>query len=112
MIRDQALAASGLLVERLGGPSVQPYQPPGLWKELTGGEDYRPDTGPDLYRRSLYTFWKRTVPRRRRWSTFDAAGRETCTVREVADEHAAPGPQPAERRDLRRGRPRAWPSAS
>ena len=82
MIRDQALAASGLLVERIGGPSVQPYQPPGLWKELTGGEDYRPDTGPSLYRRSLYTFWKRTVAPPS-MMTFDAAGRETCTVREA-----------------------------
>jgi hypothetical protein len=82
MIRDQALAASGLLVERLGGPSVRPYQPPGLWKELTGTEDYRPDTGPALYRRSVYTFWKRTVAPPS-MVTFDAAGRETCVVREV-----------------------------
>jgi hypothetical protein len=82
MIRDQGLAASGMLVERLGGPSVRPYQPPGLWKELTGGEDYRPGTGPDLYRRSLYTFWKRTAAPPA-MATFDAAGRETCTVREV-----------------------------
>jgi hypothetical protein len=82
MIRDQALAASGLLVERLGGPSVRPYQPSGLWKELTGGEDYRPGTGPDLYRRGLYTFWKRTAAPPS-MATFDAAGREACTVREV-----------------------------
>jgi hypothetical protein len=82
MIRDQALAASGLLVERIGGPSVRPYQPAGLWKELTGTEDYRPDTGPSLYRRSMYTFWKRTVAPPA-MVTFDAAGRETCTVREV-----------------------------
>jgi hypothetical protein len=82
MIRDQALAASGLLVERLGGPSVRPYQPSGLWKELTGSEDYRPDSGPNLYRRSLYTFWKRTVAPPS-MTTFDSAGRETCTVREV-----------------------------
>ena len=45
MIRDQALAVSGLLVEKLGGPSVKPYQPPGLWKELTGGDDYEQDHG-------------------------------------------------------------------
>jgi hypothetical protein len=82
MIRDQALAVSGLLVERIGGPSVRPYQPAGLWKELTGAEDYRPDTGPGLYRRSLYTFWKRTVAPPS-MVTFDAAGRETCSVREV-----------------------------
>ena len=81
-IRDQALAASGLLVERLGGPSVRPYQPAGLWKELAGGDDYKPDTGADLYRRSLYTFWKRTIAPPSMMN-FDAAGRETCIVREV-----------------------------
>jgi Protein of unknown function (DUF1553)/Protein of unknown function (DUF1549)/Planctomycete cytochrome C/Concanavalin A-like lectin/glucanases superfamily len=79
-LRDQALAASGLLVERIGGPSVKPYQPPGLWKELTGSEDYVPDHGDKLYRRSLYTFWKRTVAPPA-LVTFDAAGRETCVVR-------------------------------
>jgi hypothetical protein len=81
-IRDQALFASGLLVEQLGGPSVKPYQPPGLWKELTGGEDYEPDSGESLYRRSLYTFWKRTVAPPT-MMTFDASGRETCSVRET-----------------------------
>jgi mono/diheme cytochrome c family protein len=80
-LRDQALAVSGLLVEKIGGPSVRPYQPPGLWKELTGGEDYRPDTGEALHRRSLYTFWKRTSPPPTMMN-FDAAGRETCVVRE------------------------------
>ncbi len=79
MIRDQALAASGLLVERLGGPSVRPYQPPDLWKDLT--EDrYVQDKGDKLYRRSLYTFWKRTIAPPA-MLTFDAAGRETCVVR-------------------------------
>jgi hypothetical protein len=82
MIRDQALAASGLLVEQLGGPSVNPYQPPGLWKELTGKEDYVADTGEKLYRRSMYTFWKRTVAPPS-MMTFDASARETCTVRET-----------------------------
>jgi hypothetical protein len=82
VIRDQALAASGLLVERLGGPSVNPYQPPGLWKELTGGGDVVQDHGPGLYRRSLYTFWKRTIAPPS-MMTFDAAGREACTVRET-----------------------------
>jgi hypothetical protein len=81
-IRDQALFAGGLLVERLGGPSVKPYQPPGLWKELTGGEDYEPDTGENLYRRSLYTFWKRTIAPPT-MLTFDASGREACSVRET-----------------------------
>jgi hypothetical protein len=81
MIRDQALAASGLLVEKLGGPSVRPYQPAGLWKELTGGEDYKADTGEGLYRRSMYTFWKRTIPPPL-LQTFDAPARETCVVLE------------------------------
>lgn len=83
VVRDQALAASGLLVERLGGPSVRPYQPAGLWKDLveTPAGDYTADRGPGLYRRSLYTFWKRTVAPPG-MMTFDAAGRETCVVRE------------------------------
>jgi hypothetical protein len=80
IIRDQALAASGLLVEKIGGPSVKPYQPAGLWTELTGGADYVPDTGEKLYRRSLYTFWKRTAAPPT-LVAFDAAGRETCVVR-------------------------------
>jgi hypothetical protein len=82
VLRDQALAISGLLVEKIGGPSVRPYQPPGLWKELTGGEDYKPDTGDGLHRRSLYTFWKRTSPPPAMMN-FDAAGREACVVREL-----------------------------
>jgi len=82
VIRDQALAVSGLLVEKLGGPSVKPYQPPGLVKELTGTEDYVQDHGENLYRRSLYTYWKRTVAPPT-MMTFDAGGRETCVVRET-----------------------------
>jgi hypothetical protein len=81
VVRDQALFASGQLVERIGGPSVKPYQPPGLWNELSGTGDYVPDTGEGLYRRSLYTFWKRTAPPPV-MATFDAAGREVCWVRE------------------------------
>ncbi len=81
MIRDQALRLGGLLVERTGGPSVKPYQPPGLWNELADA-DYVQDHGPDLYRRGLYTFWKRTVPPPS-MVAFDAPGRETCVVREV-----------------------------
>ncbi|MEW5978589.1 MAG: DUF1553 domain-containing protein [Acidobacteriota bacterium] len=80
MVRDQALALSGLLMEKLGGPSVKPYQPDGLWAELSG-EDYQRDSGDSLYRRSLYTFWKRTAPPPMMMN-FDAAGRETCVVRE------------------------------
>jgi len=79
MIRDQALAVSGLLVGEIGGPSVKPYQPKGLWKDLTG-TDYEPDHGDKLWRRSLYTFWKRTSPQPT-MTTFDAAGREACSVR-------------------------------
>jgi hypothetical protein len=81
-VRDQALAAAGLLVEHVGGPSVKPYQPAGLWKELSGGADYQRDKGEGLYRRSLYTFWKRTSPPPAMMN-FDAAGRETCIVRET-----------------------------
>jgi len=81
-LRDQALAVSGLLADKIGGPSVKPYQPPGLWKELAGGDDYIPDKGEGLHRRSLYTFWKRTAPPPMMMN-FDAAGRETCVVREL-----------------------------
>ncbi len=82
MIRDNALAVSGLLVDKIGGPSVKPYQPPGLWAETTSGQgltEYIMDTGENLYRRSLYTFWKRTVPPPA-MMTFDAATRDYCTV--------------------------------
>jgi hypothetical protein len=82
MIRDQALLASGLLVEQTGGPSVKPYQPAGLWDELSGTGDYVPDTGAKLYRRGLYTYWKRTAPPPG-LSAFDATARETCWVRET-----------------------------
>ena len=81
MIRDGALAASGLLVEQLGGPSVKPYQPDGLWKDLAG-LDYDQDHGAGLYRRSLYTYWKRTIAPPAMLA-FDAAGRETCIVKET-----------------------------
>jgi len=89
-IRDQALAISGLLNEAIGGPSVSPYQPAGLWEELASREDgknwtaqtYTQSHGPDLYRRTMYTFWKRTSPPPT-LSTFDAPDRETCTVRRL-----------------------------
>ena len=85
MIRDHALATSGLLVKKVGGPSVKPYQPEGLWAEKTGGgggstAKYIEDDGDKLYRRSLYTFWKRTVPPPS-MMTFDAASRDFCTVK-------------------------------
>ncbi|WP_321474638.1 DUF1553 domain-containing protein [uncultured Paludibaculum sp.] len=85
MIRDNALAVSGLLKEKVGGPSVLPYQPAGLWEELAFGEafsaqEYKQDHGDKLYRRSMYTFWKRTVPPAS-LNTFDAPDREKCTAR-------------------------------
>ena len=81
VIRDNSLAMAGLLVEHVGGPSVKPYQPAGLWQELTGGGGYQADKGEGLYRRSLYTFWKRTIAPPS-MVTFDSPSRETCTVRE------------------------------
>ncbi|RMG17660.1 MAG: DUF1553 domain-containing protein [Bacteroidetes bacterium] len=78
MIRDNALAASGLLHRRIGGPSVKPYQPAGLW-QFNGGS-YQPDSGANLYRRSLYTFWKRSVPHPTQ-ASFDAPDRSSCSVR-------------------------------
>ncbi|MGE0130988.1 MAG: DUF1553 domain-containing protein [Blastocatellales bacterium] len=84
MIRDQALFVSGLLVEKLGGPSVRPYQPDGLYKDMTFSNmtAYNQDKGDGLWRRSLYTFWKRTVMPPA-MSVFDASAREYCTVRET-----------------------------
>jgi len=79
MIRDSALAVSGLLVERLGGPSVKPYQPPGLWHEMSH-DTYEPDKGENLYRRSLYTYRRRTTPPPN-MTAFDAPSGEVCTVR-------------------------------
>jgi hypothetical protein len=82
MIRDQALAWSGLLVEKVGGPSVKPYQPPGLWQELSNDKGYVPIKGPGLYRRSVYTYWKRTVAPPA-MAIFDSPTRETCVVSEM-----------------------------
>ena len=82
MIRDQALLASGMLTEKVGGPSVRPYQPDGLLKEIASDTTYEQDHGPDLYRRSLYTYWKRTVAPPM-MTNFDAAGRESCEVRQT-----------------------------
>ncbi|MGB1814371.1 MAG: DUF1553 domain-containing protein, partial [Rubripirellula sp.] len=84
VIRDNALATSGLLVRDVGGKSVRPYQPSGLWKAVGfGGSNtsvFAQDKGEKLYRRSMYTFWKRTSPPPS-MSTFDAPDRETCQVR-------------------------------
>jgi hypothetical protein len=82
IVRDNALAVSGLLNSTVGGPSVFPYQPPGLWEEVSVEHraHYPQKHGDQLYRRSLYSFWKRTIPPPA-LSTFDAADRETCSVR-------------------------------
>ena len=69
-------------MEKIGGPSVKPYQPAGLWQELAGGDGYERDKGEGLYRRSLYTYWKRTVAPPF-MVNFDSPNRETCTVRET-----------------------------
>ena len=79
IIRDAALSVSGLLNQKLGGKPVYPYQPAGLWKEFSLEKfSYEPSTGEDLYRRSLYTFWRRTVAPP---NLFDSANRQTCNVR-------------------------------
>jgi len=79
VLRDQALFASGLMVEKLGGPPVKPYQPAGVWEDATFGQiKYEQDHGDALYRRSLYTFWRRIVGPT---EFFDGASRQTCTVR-------------------------------
>jgi hypothetical protein len=85
MIRDQAFAASGLLSKEVGGPSVKPYQPEGLWEETTGGgggttASYQVSEGADRYRKSLYTFWKRTVPPPG-MLILDAPSRDLCSVK-------------------------------
>ena len=84
VIRDSALLTSGLLVERVGGKSVRPYQPDGLWEAVgfvgSNTSVFKRDAGDSLYRRSLYTFWKRTSPPPS-MLTFDAPSRENCTVR-------------------------------
>jgi len=80
-LRDQALALSGLLARKVGGPSVYPYQPEGLWRAAFNGErSWSVNEGEDRYRRGLYTFWRRTVPYPS-MATFDAPSRESCTLR-------------------------------
>ncbi len=78
MLRDQALAASGLLVHRVGGPSVKPYMPPKIWSSMSNNQ-YVQDSGDKLFRRSLYTYWRRTIPPPT-MVNFNAATREVCTV--------------------------------
>jgi hypothetical protein len=84
MVRDYALAVSGLLVDKVGGPSVKPYQPEGVWEAVAMPESntkkYKADSGTGLYRRSLYTFWKRAAPPAL-MDIFNAPSREVCSVR-------------------------------
>src|SRR5262245_20394480 len=83
-MRDYALAASGLLVRKIGGPSVKPYQPDGVWEAVamigSNTRDYKRDSGESLYRRSMYTFWKRSAPPAS-MDIFNAPSREVCAVR-------------------------------
>ncbi|CAN5622975.1 DUF1553 domain-containing protein [soil metagenome] len=83
MLRDQALFTSGLLTEKLGGASVYPYQPEGLWNDAMGKPHYPQSKGEGLYRRSLYTYWKRTAPPPT-MTTFDAADRQNCAAKRQA----------------------------
>ncbi len=105
MIRDSALSISGLLVEKIGGKSVKPYQPPGLWEAVgyttSNTAKFTKDSGNDLYRRSVYIFWKRTSPPPS-MSTLDAPSREACTVRRAQDQHPAASPLAFERHPIRR----------
>ncbi len=82
VVRDTALAVSGLLIEQRGGKSVKPYEPPGLWEAVSfnNSQKYVPDTGEGQYRRSLYTYWKRQSPPPN-MLLFDAPSREYCSVR-------------------------------
>jgi hypothetical protein len=79
MLRDQALAVSGLLVHKMGGPPVNPYQPAGVWSDATfGKKQYEQDQGENLYNRSIYTFWRRIIGPT---MFFDVSKRQTCTVK-------------------------------
>ncbi len=84
MIRDYALAASGIMVKKIGGPSVKPYQPPGVWEAVampnSNTSIYKQDTGESLYRRSMYTFMKRAAPPAS-LEVFNLTNRELCSVR-------------------------------
>lgn len=79
MLRDQALYVSGLLLPKIGGESVKPFQPPGLWKAVLGAGDWKTDPPEKAHRRGLYVYWKRGVPYPS-FTIFDASKRETCTV--------------------------------
>jgi hypothetical protein len=82
VVRDQSLVASGLLTRKIGGPSVMPPQPPGVWKSTYSGEKWKTASGPDRYRRALYTYLKRTSPHPA-MITFDAGSGEVCQIRRI-----------------------------
>ena len=82
MVRDQALAVSGLMTHKLGGPSVMPPQPDGVWKTVYNNAQWKTAEGPDRYRRGLYTYWRRTSPYPS-FLSFDAPTREFCTARRI-----------------------------
>jgi hypothetical protein len=81
-LRDQALAASGLLSTKLYGASVMPWQPGGIWLSPWNGAEWKRSEGEDQYRRALYTYWKRTAPYPS-MITYDGVGREVCTARRI-----------------------------
>jgi len=98
LIRDQALYISGQLVETVGGPSVRPYQPDGIWDEINvygNLRNYKHDSNDGLYRKSMYTIWKRTCAPPQ-MMLFDAPGRETCVVKTLPHQHAASGAHAAQ----------------
>ena len=105
MVRDVALAASGLLSAKMFGPSVFPVQPDGIWNMPYSSDKWTTSTGEDRYRRSLYTFWRRTSPYPS-FMTFDATSREVLHRPPRPHEHAAPGLDPSERSGIVRGRAR------
>lgn len=80
MVRDQALAVAGLLSHKMGGPSVMPPQPDGLWQVVYNGETWKTSPGEDKYRRGIYTFWRRTMPHPM-MVNFDAPSREYCVLK-------------------------------
>ena len=107
--RRARLKASGLLVPRIGGPSVNPYTPGDLWREISHygstpatAQTFVQDHGEKLYRRSMYTYWKRTAPPPN-MAAFDAPNREVCTDSRAEHDHAAAGARDAERHAVRRG---------
>ena len=83
MVRDQALMTSGLLAPKVGGPSVMPPQPEGVWETVYNEQKWETPAGPDRFRRALYTYWKRTSPYPS-FMTFDAPSRELCSARRIS----------------------------